>query len=141
MKLIWLIVEDEVDILSLIATMCQVWGHQTITFPSGQKAWEWLDQVESGSYKGAMPEFALLDIRMPGKHGNIVAKRMRAIPALKHVPIALMTAYSLSEEDREKMVESDGVDHIINKPLPGFEELRMVLNQIIDAKKASNQRG
>jgi hypothetical protein len=39
------------------------------------------------------------------------------------------------------MIASDGVDQIINKPLPGFEELRMVFNQIIEAKKASNQRG
>jgi CheY-like chemotaxis protein len=139
--LIWLIVEDEVDILSLIATMCQVWGHQSITFPSGQKAWEWLDQVEAGTYKGAMPEFVLMDIRMPGKYGNEVANRMRKIPQFKHTPIALMTAYSLSSEDREKMMLADGVDQIINKPLPGFEDLRVTLNQIIEKKQASNQRG
>ncbi len=137
--LIWLIVEDEADILSLIATMCQVWGHQTVTFPSGQKAWEWLDQVEAGNYTGVMPDFALMDIRMPGKYGNLVANRMRTISAFQRIPIALMTAYSLSAEDREKIMKADGVDQIINKPLPGFEELRVMLHRIIDDKKVKNQ--
>lgn len=138
--MLWLIVEDEVDILSLIATMCQVWGHKTVTFPSGQKAWEWLDQVEAGKYPGDLPEFVLMDIRMPGKYGNVVANRMRTIPALQGIPIALMTAYSLSSDDRDKIMKADGVDQIISKPLPGFEELRVMLHKIIDEKKASNHK-
>ncbi len=139
--MIWLIVEDEADILSLIATMCQVWGHQSITFPSGQKVWDWLDLIEAGKYTGDLPDFVLMDIRMPGKYGNEVANRMRTIPQFKQTPIALMTAYSLSSEDREKMMKVDGVDQIINKPLPGFEDLRLAINQIIQDKQTSNQRG
>jgi CheY-like chemotaxis protein len=138
MILLWLIVEDEADILSLIATMCQVWGHQSITFPSGQKAWDWLDQVEAGKYQDTLPDFALMDIRMPGKTGNMVANRIRTIATLKHIPIALMTAYALSPDEREKIMKADGVDYIVNKPLPDFEELRSVLNQIIAQKKTNN---
>ena len=134
--MIWLIVEDEADILSLIATICQVWGHKPLTFSSGQKAWEWLDLVEAGTYQGTLPDFALMDIRMPGKTGNLVANRMRTIPALQSIPITLMTAYSLNTEEREKMMKADGVDQIISKPLPGFEELRTLLNQIIADKQA-----
>lgn len=44
----WLIAEDEADIRNLVGIMCTVWGHTPITFESGQKVWEWLDQVEAG---------------------------------------------------------------------------------------------
>ena len=135
--MIWLIAEDEADILNLVATMAQVWGHSPITFESGQKVWNWLDEVEAGRYQGKMPEFVLMDIRMPGKKGNEVAQRMRTLSVLKQTPIALMTAYSLSADEKSEIMDSDGVDQIIAKPLPGFEELRQVLNQIIQDKKAN----
>jgi CheY-like chemotaxis protein len=138
--MIWLIAEDEADILNLVATMCQVWGHSPITFESGQKVWNWLDEVEAGNYTGKMPEFVLMDIRMPGKKGNEVAQRMRKVPAFAETPIALMTAFSLSSDEKTAMMSVDGVDHIIPKPLPSFDDLHKVLNKIIQDKRSSDQR-
>jgi len=134
---IWLIAEDEADILNLVATMCQVWGHSPLTFESGQKVWNWLDDVEARRYSGKMPGFVLMDIRMPGKRGNEVAQRMRTVGALKQTPIALMTAYALSRDEKSAMISGDGVDRIIPKPLPTFDELHQVFNQIIQDKRAS----
>ena len=138
--MIWLIAEDDVDILNLMVTISQVWGHTTMSFSNGQKAWDWLDKVEAGKHEGKMPEFALMDIRMPGKFGNEVANRMRTITPLKHIPIALMTAYALTPNERDKLIQNDGVDQIINKPLPTFEDLRDVINSIIQKKQSSNQQ-
>lgn len=132
--MLWLIAEDEADILNLVKAMCQMWGHNTLTFESGQKVWNWLDEVEAGRYTGNMPEFVLMDIRMPGKKGNECAQRMRTVEGLKQIPIALMTAFSLSPDERSAINTRDGVDQIISKPLPGFEELRNVLEGIIRAK-------
>jgi CheY-like chemotaxis protein len=131
----WLIAEDEADIRNLVAMMCQVWGHDTITFESGQKAWEWLDDVESGSFQGELPDFALMDIRMPGRRGNDLALRMRQIDALKNIPIVLMTAFVMGQDEIEAMRDDYGVDHVINKPLPDFDRLRIVLHDIIEEKK------
>ena len=129
--MIWLIAEDEIDILNLLSTVTQVWGHTPLPFESGQKVWDWLDKVDSGVVTGNLPEFALLDIRMPGKRGNEVANRIRNVAKLKHIPIVLMTAYSLDEDDRQTFKKQDGVDAIISKPLPAFDELRDVLNHVI----------
>lgn len=129
----WLIAEDEADIRILIATMCQVWGHPTVTFENGQKVWDWLDTIESGE-TNSLPELVLMDIRMPGKWGNEIASRMRSIPALKATPIVLMTAFSLTGEERTKMTD-DGVDYILSKPLPDFEQLRITLHNIRDSKQ------
>jgi CheY-like chemotaxis protein len=132
--LIWLIAEDEADILNLLTVMSQVWGHQTITFPTGQKAWDWLDTVELGTYTGTLPEFVLMDIRMPGKKGNEIARRMRTITAFHNVPITLMTAFSLDDAEKQALKDDDGVDAIIGKPLPDFLELQKILNGIIQSK-------
>ena len=138
--MIWLIAEDETDILNLLTMVVQAWGHQPLPFESGQKVWDWLDKIEAGVFTGQLPDFALMDIRMPGKKGNEVANRMRTIPAFQQMPLALMTAYTLSESEQKQMQAADGVDVIISKPLPTFDELRSTLNRIITNKRA-NQPG
>ncbi|HRF93632.1 MAG TPA: response regulator [Aggregatilineales bacterium] len=132
----WLIVEDEADIRSLVSMMCQVWGNVPLAYESGQKAWDWLDAVESGQYKGAMPDFALMDIRMPGKRGNEISARIRTVKQLQHIPIVLMTAFVMSEDEMNQMKKDFGVDAVINKPLPDFDRLRTILYDIINRKKA-----
>lgn len=132
----WLIVEDEADIRNLVAMMSQVWGHYPITFENGQKAWDWLDTIENGSYDGPLPEFALMDIRMPGYRGNEIAQRIRQIAAIQHIPIVLMTAFVLTDSELQEMRQVFGVDHIIYKPLPDFEDLRQQLHAIIERKWA-----
>jgi CheY-like chemotaxis protein len=133
----WLIAEDEADIRNLVATMCQVWGHNPITFESGQKAWEYLDSIADGSNQSNLPEFALMDIRMPGYRGDEVAKRIREIDAIANIPVVLMTAFVLSDEERMTMMETSGVDEIINKPLPDFVQLNEILHRIIADKAGS----
>lgn len=135
----WLIAEDEADIRNLVAMMCQVWGHQPMTFESGQRAWDWLDKLENGEYdESQLPEFALMDIRMPGYRGDEVAQRIRQTQALKHIPIMLMTAFVLSDQERQKMMQEAGVDVIINKPLPDFIELKQLIEDTI-ARKYGNE--
>lgn len=133
----WLIVEDEADIRNLVAMMAQVWGHEAMTFDSGQKVWEWLDQIDRGQYNGKLPDFALMDIRMPGKRGNEICKRMREIATLKHIPVVLMTAFVMGDDEINHMRQEFGVDHVINKPLPDFDRLRVVLHDIIKEKQSS----
>lgn len=135
--MIWLIAEDEADILNLLTMVITVWGYTPLAFESGQKAWDWLDTVESGAYTGPLPDFALMDIRMPGKKGNEVSRRIRSVNSLKHIPVALMTAFSLDEADRLEMQTADGVDAIISKPLPGFDDLHIILKNIIQEKQSA----
>lgn len=129
----WLIAEDEADIRNLVMTMAQVWGHTTITFESGAKAWEWLDQVEAGKVD-QLPQFALMDIRMPGYKGTDVAKRIRQTPGLENIPIVLMTAFAMNDDEMREMKDEVGVDHIMNKPLPDFMELKVMLERVIAEK-------
>ncbi|MBK8031144.1 MAG: response regulator [Chloroflexi bacterium] len=129
----WLIAEDEADIRNLIAMMCQVWGYNTLTFENGQKVWDWLDRVEQGGVN--IPDLVLMDIRMPGKKGNELAQRMLTLPQLQQTPIVLMTAFALSEREQHEMMTADGVDHILSKPLPDFEQFRATLDRVAQQKR------
>ncbi len=131
--MIWMIAEDEADIRNLVAMMAQAWGHQPIAFATGQEAWDFLDRIEAGTNEQPLPEFALMDIRMPGKKGNEIAHRIRDIPAIQHIPVVLMTAFSLDDDQRAQML-TRGADRIIKKPLPDFMELQAVLNKVIEEK-------
>lgn len=135
----WLIAEDEADIRNLVALMCQAWGHTPVTYENGQKVWDWLDGVEKGE-QSDLPELILMDIRMPGKKGNELANRMRTLEKLQQTPIVLMTAYSLNEQERQDMISKDGVDRILNKPLPDFDQLRIILHEIIQQKQTKHEQ-
>ncbi len=132
----WLIVEDEEDIRNIVSFMCIAWGHQTLTFPDGGKAVEWLEQVENDSYTDDLPELALLDIRMPGYTGDVVGGRIRQTKKLKDIAIVMMTAYSLTESERHRIMTTSGADGLIMKPLPDMDVLKVRLHSILEEKKA-----
>ncbi|MGJ3238404.1 MAG: response regulator [Anaerolineae bacterium] len=129
-----MIAEDETDIRNLVVTMANMWGHSTLTFENGTKAWAFLDSIEDGSYDGQLPDFALMDIRMPGQRGDQIAQRIRQTKSIAHIPIVLMTAFALSDDEIRTMKAETGVDHVINKPLPDFVQFKGILDQIIGNK-------
>ena len=131
----WLVVEDEEDIRNIVKVMFGAWGHEALEFRDGNETWKWLDNIESGSHEGRLPELALLDIRMPGHKGHEIARRMRDLDPFQQIPIVLMTAFSLTESERHEMLNNCGVDRIINKPLPDFLELKRLLDELRQQKE------
>jgi len=97
-----------------------------------------LDQIADGTVKTDLPELALMDIRMPGYTGDKVAARIRQIPAIKDIPIILMTAFSLTDSEIKEMLEQNGIDYLINKPLPDMEEFKSKIYQVRDERRAKN---
>lgn len=132
----WLVVEDEEDIRNIVKVMFTAWGYPSIDFRDGNQTFAWLDQVEAGTYQGELPDLALMDIKMPGPRGNEIARRMRTMAQFKHIALVLMTAFTLEDHERQAMVRDDGVDHIIDKPLPDFFELKTQLESIYEKKKS-----
>jgi len=132
----WLVVEDDDDIRNYVKMLFMAWGHSAIEFRDGKQTFAWLDAIESGNHAGDLPELALLDIRMPGPRGNEIARRMRSIEHFRKIPIVLMTAFSLSASERQAMLDRDGVDTIINKPLPDLMELKAMLDRLAATKQS-----
>jgi CheY-like chemotaxis protein len=86
-----LYVDDEPDIRQVVELALGLIGDLSVhTCESGEKALEQMPQIK--------PDLVLLDVMMPGTDGPTTLGRMRASPALAHIPVAFMTAKAMPQE-------------------------------------------
>ena len=111
-----LVVEDEPAIQSLIATNLRRHGH---TVNAALDAEDALRQI-----RAALPDLILLDWMLPGMSGLECARKLRADPRTKHVPIIMLTARG-EERDRINGLES-GADDYVTKPFSPRELLARI---------------
>ncbi len=67
----------------------------------------------------AAPDLVLLDVQMPGMDGYTVCRRIKTNPALRLVPVVMITALDRSE-DRVQALEA-GADDFMSKPVERLE--------------------
>lgn len=136
-----MVVEDEPDIYEVLLAMFEMWGIEGVAFVDGEEAVAWIDDVNSGRFQGELPELALLDIRLPGNiSGPMVGERLRQSPVLKQMAIVLSTAYRLSLEEEKKVIGQADADKLMYKPLPRFNELQKVLEEVIAERRTKMPR-
>jgi CheY-like chemotaxis protein len=137
----WMVVEDEPDVYEMLLAMSQIWGIGGIVFVDGEGAVSWIDDVDNRSFHGELPELALIAIRLPGTTaGPMVGARLRNSPILGDIPIVLSTPSPLPPKTHQFMQEA-GADRLIYQPLPGFGELRNMLEGMIADQQATAQSG
>jgi two-component system cell cycle response regulator DivK len=76
------------------------------------------------------PDLIIMDIQLPGLDGYEATRRIKANPALRHIPIIVVTSYALSGDD-VKAFEA-GCDAYVTKPFVPREllaKIRMYLAQ------------
>jgi two-component system phosphate regulon response regulator PhoB len=111
-----LIVEDEPAIAELIAVNLRHNGFRPTWAMDSSSAQCELDAV--------LPDVILLDWMLPGESGLVLAKRWRAHPRTKDVPIIMLTARG-DEADRVTGLDA-GADDYIAKPFSTKELLARV---------------
>jgi two-component system phosphate regulon response regulator PhoB len=111
-----LVVEDEPGIAELIAVNLRHNGFRTTWAIDSASA-----QVEIDD---SVPDLILLDWMLPGESGLTLAKRWRAHPRTKDVPIIMVTARG-DESDRVAGLDA-GADDYIAKPFSTKELLARV---------------
>jgi two-component system cell cycle response regulator DivK len=79
------------------------------------------DMIEAGDGREGVavaarerPDLILMDIQLPIMDGYEATRRIKADPALKHVPIIAVTSYALSGDEGKAMAA--GCDAYITKP-------------------------
>jgi DNA-binding response OmpR family regulator len=132
---ILMLLEDDFALRSLLQVMFEQWGFQALAFPDGFRAAAWLDQVEAGDTTGALPELALLDIRVPGPLGTEIAHRMRKVSATANIPIVIMTAYRMDSLETDVLLKAINPDGFLHKGDMDFESLHNQLMTILEARK------
>ena len=124
-----LVVEDEPSIAELIAVNLRHNGFRTTWAIDSSSAQREID--------AAVPDLILLDWMLPGESGLVLAKRWRAHPRSKDVPIIMLTARG-DEADRVAGLDAGADDYIV-KPFSTKELLARV--RAVLRRKAPEQVG
>ena len=111
-----LVVEDEPSIAELIAVNLRHNGFRT--------TWSIDSASAEREIESAVPDLILLDWMLPGESGLVLAKRWRANPRTKEVPIIMLTARG-DEADRVAGLDAGADDYIV-KPFSTKELLARV---------------
>ncbi|MCS6787011.1 MAG: phosphate regulon transcriptional regulator PhoB [Thiobacillaceae bacterium] len=101
-----LVVEDEPGIQEVLKFNLGSHGHDVLVAADAEQA--------LGLLRGALPDLILLDWMLPGMSGLEFARRLRAEPRLKNIPIIMLTART---DERDKVLGLEtGADDYITKP-------------------------
>jgi two-component system cell cycle response regulator len=111
-----LFIEDEPDQIAMVSLRLEKNGYIAIASMDGEK----------GLKKAAeeKPDLILLDIIMPGMDGFEVARRLRANPVTKHIPIITTTAAGM--DDVEHQCRLAGADDCVRKPYDSLDLLTKI---------------
>jgi CheY-like chemotaxis protein len=135
----WMVVEDEPDLYDMVLAMYTTIGVDGISFVTGEEALEWIDEVDGGEFQGELPELALLDIRLPGDiSGPMVGERIRNSPTIKDIVIVLMTAYHLSAQEEQSVIERATANLLLYKPLPRLQEFEQMLRDLLNGHSSDS---
>ncbi len=100
------VVEDEEDILELVAYNLGKEGYQVKRAATGEDALE--------TVRSEKPDLVLLDLMLPGLDGLEVCKIMKADEEMRHIPVVMLTAKG-EESDIVTGLEL-GADDYVTKP-------------------------
>ena len=98
-----LVADDEPDMRSLLSDLLEEAGHEVTEAENGQVAYQQIQQD--------VPDVVLMDVLMPMMNGIQVLQRLRNDPATQSLPVILLTAFSLSDEDTS-ILETPNTYHL-----------------------------
>ena len=106
MSKVVLVVEDQEDNRQILRDLLGSAGYEMVEAGDGAAA---LERV-----KERRPDLILMDIQLPVMDGYEATRRLKADPALKAIPIIVITSYALSGD--EEKARAAGCDDYVTKP-------------------------
>ena len=126
MKPLILVADDDMDNRAIMAAGLAAAGFRVALAEDGAQA---LTEAASRS-----PDLILMDMSMPVLDGYAATRRLKADPALAHIPVVALTAFALAGD--EAKTRAAGCDGYISKPCLPSEVARQVA-ALLAAKEAS----
>ena len=99
-------VEDQEDNRQILRDLLANAGYDMIEAEDGEQA-----LVQAAKH---VPDLILMDIQLPLLDGYEATRRIKADPALKHIPIIVVTSYALSGD--EEKAHAAGCQAYVAKP-------------------------
>jgi CheY-like chemotaxis protein len=116
-----LIVDDERANRQLLQIMLEPEGYELSVATSGEEA--------LASVAQQRPDLVVLDIMMPGMNGYVVASRLKADPATRHIPVLVLS--SLDDQNSRAHGAGAGADGFLAKPVDRRELCRLVRTMLV----------
>jgi len=101
-----LVVEDHADNRQIIRDMLAPTDYEITEAENGEEA--------LAAIAKQRPDLILMDIQLPIMDGYAAARRIKADPALRTIPIIAVTSYALNGEER--IARAAGCDDYVPKP-------------------------
>jgi two-component system cell cycle response regulator DivK len=117
-----LLVEDNDEIRELLALFIKHLGYKVFAAARGLEAIHRACVVH--------PDLIMMDIRMPGMHGDDATARLKANPSTRDIPVLVVTAYAAGIDTRRALAA--GAAEILHKPLD-LTALPNVLHRYLSA--------
>ena len=111
-----LVIEDHEDNRQIMNDTLSAAGFEVIEAVTGDAG---VAMAES-----EIPDLILMDIQLPGIDGYEATRLIKAKPALRHIPIIVVTSYALSGDDVK--AKEAGCDAYLAKPFRPRELLAKV---------------
>jgi CheY-like chemotaxis protein len=115
-----LIIEDEPDLMRLLAHMLKTAGFDVVQGYGGEDA---LRKI-----KAHPPDLILTDLAMPKMSGVEIIEKVKSNPETKHIPVLAVTAYMW--DAIAQSAGSVGVDGFISKPFTSVRLLQEVAKYV-----------
>jgi len=111
-----LIVEDERHIIESLSFVLESEGFEVDSELDGEAALRRL--------RADPPDVLVLDVMLPKMNGLEVLKLVKADPALRAIPVVILTAKGRQQDRR--MAEEIGVDAFMTKPFSNAEVVQVI---------------
>jgi two-component system phosphate regulon response regulator PhoB len=121
-----LVVDDDPVIVNLLQVNFEIEGYTVLSATAGEAG---LAQARAGD-----PDVIVLDVMMPGMDGFEVARRLRADPATKRIPIILLSAKAQSSDVQAGLAVAE---EYVTKPFEPLELLDRVAS-VLARTRADN---
>ena len=119
-----LVVDDEPDLVSTVEYRLKFANYNVITASNGE---EGLDRARS-----EMPDLILLDTNMPVMNGHETLANLRADPAIKAIPVIMLTARCEAQDIAA--ASAHGVSDYVTKPFD-FGDLMTKIQAVLKGVK------
>lgn len=120
-----LVVEDDPSVREVLKRSLEQDGRRVLEAENGRVALELLDD--------ALPDLVLLDLIMPEMDGFEFLDALREQPKYRALPVVVLTAMDLTEEDRRRL--NGGVERILSKDGLDPDAALAEVRRLVDARR------
>jgi two-component system cell cycle response regulator DivK len=115
-----LLVEDSEDNRFMMKRLLEMSGYEVVEASNGEQAVNMARLIQ--------PDLILMDLSLPKVDGLAATRRIRQFPALKNVPVVVVSAHDTADFHAEAL--ASGCNEYVTKPID-FGQLEVLLKRLV----------